>query len=58
MWTVVYMAKVEEDVKHLAQKLKDNNIMVCVKKVDDFFEVLVPSEEIQEAHNIIIDIEI
>ena len=58
MWTVVYMAKVEEDVKHLVQKLKDNNIMVCVKKVDDFFEVMVPAEEIQEAHNIIIDMEI
>ncbi len=58
MWTVIYMAKVEEDVKLLAQKLKDNNIMVCVKKVDDFFEVLVPSEEMQEAHTIIIDSEI
>ncbi|MBR5808516.1 MAG: hypothetical protein IKY39_00215 [Clostridia bacterium] len=58
MWTVVYMAKVEETVKLLAQKLKDNNIMVCIKKVDDFFEVLVPREEMQEAHSIIIDTEI
>ena len=58
MWTVIYMAKSEEDVKLLAQKLKDNNIMVCIKKVDDFFEVLVPAEEMQEAHNIIIDTEI
>lgn len=58
MWTVVYMAKGEDDVKMLAKKLKDNNIMVCIKKVDDFFEVMVPAEEIQEAHNIIIDMEI
>ena len=58
MWTVIYMAKVEEDVKLLAQKLKDSNIMVRIKKVDDFFEVLVPAEEMQEAHTIIIDSEI
>ena len=58
MWTVVYMAKSEEDVNLLKQKLKDNNIMVMVRKVDDFFEVLVPAQEMQESHNIIIDIEI
>lgn len=58
MWTVVYMAKSEEDVKLLAEKLKDNNIMSRIKKVDDFFEMLVPAEEISEAQNIIIDIEI
>ena len=58
MWTVVYMAKSEEDVKLLAQKLKDNNIMIRIKKVDDFFELSVPAEEMSEAHNIIIDTEI
>lgn len=58
MWTVIYMAKVEEDVKLLAHKLRDSNIMVRIKKVDDFFEVLVPAEEMQEAHTIIIDSEI
>ena len=58
MWTVVYMAKVEETIQLLAQKLKDNNIMTRIKKVDDFFEMLVPAEEMQDAHNIIIDSEI
>lgn len=58
MWTVVYMAKIEEDVNLLKGKLKDNNIMVMVKKVDDFFEVMVPSCEVGEAHSIIIDTEI
>lgn len=58
MWTVVYMAKSEEDVKLLAQKLKENNIMTRIKKVDDFFEMLVPAEEMSDAHNIIIDSEI
>ncbi len=58
MWTVVYMAKSEEDVKLLAEKLKNNNIMTRIKKVDDFFELLVPTEEMSETHNIIIDTEI
>lgn len=58
MWTVVYMSKNEEDVKLLAQKLKDNNIMTRIKKVDDFFEMLVPAEEMSAAHSIIIDSEI
>lgn len=58
MWTVVYMAKSEEDVMLLAKKLKDNKILTRVKKVDDFFELLVPAEEMSETHNIIIDSEI
>ena len=58
MWTVIYMAKIEEDVKLLKAKLKENNIMARVKKVDDFFEVMVPSSEVGEAHTIIIDTEI
>ena len=58
MWTVIYMAKSEEAVKLLSQKLKENNIMTRIKKVDDFFEMLVPSEEMAEAHSIIIDTEI
>ncbi len=58
MWTVIYMAKNEENVNILLKKLKENSIMTRVKKVDDFFEVQVPSEEMSEAHNIIIDIEI
>ena len=58
MWTVIYMAKIEEDVNLLKARLKENNIMARVKKVDDFFEVMVPSSEVGEAHTIIIDTEI
>ena len=58
MWTVVYMSKNEEDVISLKCKLKSNKIMVMVRKVDDFFEILVPSEEMPEAHNIILDTKI
>lgn len=58
MWTVVYMTKNEEYISSLKQKFKDNKIMVMVKKVDDFFEVLVPQAEMQAAHTIIIESEI
>lgn len=58
MWTVVYMTKNEEYISSLRAKLKDNKIMVMVRKVDDFFEVLVPGAEMQEAHTVIIESEI
>lgn len=58
MWTVIYMTKNEEDISSLKTKLQKNKIMVMVRKVDDFFEVLVPSEEIPEAQTIIIDTKI
>lgn len=58
MWTVVYMTKNEEYVSSLREKLKDNKVMVMVRKVDDFFELLVPSAEMQEAHTVIIESEI
>jgi hypothetical protein len=58
MWTVVYMTKNEEYISSLREKLKDNKIMVMVRKVDDFFEMLVPGAEMQEAHTVIIESEI
>ena len=58
MWTVVYMNKSEEYISELRKKLKDNKIMVMVRKVDDFFELLVPDAEMADAHTIIIESEI
>lgn len=58
MWTVVYMAKNEEAINLLKAKLKEGNVMSRVKKVDDYFELLVPASEMGEAHSIIIDAEI
>ena len=58
MWTVVYMNKNDEYITSLKKKLNDNRIMVMVRKVDDFFELLVPSAEMQEAHTVIIENEI
>jgi len=58
MWTVVYMNKNDKYISSLRNKLKDKKIMVMVRKVDDFFELLVPQAEIQEAQTVIIESEI
>ena len=58
MWTVVYMTKKEDELSSLKSKLQTNKIMVMVRKIDDFFEILVPSEELPEAQTIIIDTKI
>lgn len=58
MWTSVYMSKDEKDVSLLRKALKDNNIISKIRKRDDYFEILVPSQEIASAHNVIIDTEI
>jgi len=58
MWTVVYMTKNEEYISSLRKKLKDKNIMIMVRKVDDFFELLVPQAELLEAQTVIIESEI
>ena len=52
------MNKNDEYITSLKKKLNDNRIMVMVRKVDDFFELLVPSAEMQEAHTVIIESEI
>ena len=58
MWTSVYMSKDKKDVSLLRKALKDNNIISKIRKRDDYFEILVPSQEIASAHNVIIDTEI
>lgn len=57
MWTIVYMVKNEATAYSVKEKLKADKIMVMLRKVDDFFEVLVPSAELSLAHKIIIDSE-
>ena len=58
MWTVIYMAKDENDVSLLKEKLGEGGIMTMVKRVEDYIEILVPSREVDQAHNIIIDTEL
>ncbi|MDD6736307.1 MAG: hypothetical protein PUE13_08385 [Clostridiales bacterium] len=52
------MSKDKKDVSLLRKALKDNSIISMIRKRDDYFEILVPSQEIASAHSVIIDTEI
>lgn len=62
MWTVVYMAQSKEIATNLQELLAKEGILVKLRpiskeegKSNDYFEVLVPEAEIEEAHGIIIE---
>jgi hypothetical protein len=62
MWTVVYMAQSKEIAVNLQKFLTDEGILVKLRpiskdeeKSNDYFEILVPEAEIEEAHGVIID---
>lgn len=62
MWTVVYMAQSKEVVLKLQQVLEKEGLLVKIRPVskntennDNYYEVLVPESEVEEAHSIIID---
>lgn len=62
MWTVVYMAQSKEIAETLRHFLVDEGILVKLKPVsknhdnnDNYYEVLVPEAEVEEAHSVIID---
>jgi RNA-binding protein YhbY len=64
MWTVVYMAQGKDMATKIQQALEEHGILVKVKPIgkdgsgkDNCYEILVPAAEVEEAHNIIIDIE-
>lgn len=64
MWTVVYLGQDPEKVQSLRKLLEDNDILVKVHQLDKCdkegacgFEVLVPSAEVVQAQNLIIDSE-
>ncbi|MCK9478633.1 MAG: hypothetical protein M0R40_03915 [Firmicutes bacterium] len=63
MWTVVYMAQGKEMAEKVRQALEQQGVLVKLKPIgkeskdgDNCFEILVPAAEVEEAHNIIIDI--
>ena len=58
MWTVIYMAKDEAGVLLLKEKLKAQGVMTMMRSGEEFIEILVPSREVDQAHNIIIDAEL
>ena len=62
MWTVVYMAQSKEIAENLQELLAKEGILVKLRPVskieesiNDYFEVLVPEAEVEEAHSIIIE---
>ena len=64
MWTVVYMAQGKEMAVKIQQALDEAGILIRTrllgkdaKAEDHCYEILVPAAEVEEAHNIIIDIE-
>ncbi|HEX9061371.1 MAG TPA: hypothetical protein VF941_14420 [Clostridia bacterium] len=62
MWTVVYMAQSKEIAAGLQELLTIEGILVKLRPVsknhdnnDNYFEVLVPQAEVEEAHSVIIE---
>lgn len=62
MWTVVYMAQNEQIVLALKELLANEGILVKIKPIsknlennDNYFEILVPEAEVEEAHSVIIE---
>jgi menaquinone-dependent protoporphyrinogen IX oxidase len=62
MWTVVYMAQSKEIATKLQELLTEEGILVKVRPIsknhensDNYFEVLVPEAEVEEAHSVIIE---
>ncbi len=64
MWTVVYMAQDREMAAKIQRALEEEGILVKLKLIgkeakgdDNCYEILVPAAEVEQAHNIIIDLE-
>lgn len=59
MWTVIYIAQKQADVKRLQALLEEHSIIVRVRKLakdaaeQECFEVMVPAGEVSQAHDLI-----
>ena len=64
MWTTIYISPKSEKAVKIKKLLESEGIIAKNKTVGNnennewFFEILVPSKEISEAHSIIIDSEL
>ena len=58
MWTVVYTAQDKDMVNILSNSLRSVNILVKVicASSENKFDILVPSTEVVQAHNVLIDL--
>ncbi len=62
MWTVVYMAQSKDIATALQELLTKEGILVKLRPIskshdgnDNYYEVLVPEAEVEEAHSVIIE---
>lgn len=62
MWTVVYIAQSKEIAEKLQEILTKEGLLVKTRPIsknpegaDNYYEILVPESEIEEAHGIIIE---
>lgn len=62
MWTVVYIAQSKDIAVKLQDILTKEGLLVKIRpisnnaeNVDNYYEVLVPESEVEEAHGIIIE---
>jgi hypothetical protein len=62
MWTVVYMAQSKDIATALEDILTKEGILVKLRPIskshdsnDNYYEVLVPEAEVEEAHSVIIE---
>jgi menaquinone-dependent protoporphyrinogen IX oxidase len=62
MWTVVYMAQSKDIASKLQELLASEGILVKLRPIsknhennDNYYEVLVPESEVEEAHSVIIE---
>ena len=64
MWTTIYMSQKEEETIRIKSLLEAKGIITkskCVRNETEeecYYEILVPSKEVAEAHSLIIDEEI
>jgi len=60
MWTVVYMAHNEADARKVKQILNKEGFLVKIRPIgkedDRVYEVLVPNGEVEEAHEVLVDL--
>ncbi len=60
MWTVVYMAHNEADAQKIKSILDTEGFLVKIRPVgkedDRVYEVLVPNGEVEEAHEVLVDL--
>ncbi|WZL72101.1 hypothetical protein QBE52_13450 [Clostridiaceae bacterium 35-E11] len=60
MWTVVYMAHNKADARKIKNALDSEGFLVKIKPIgkedDRVYEVLVPNAEVEEAHEVLVNL--